>query len=65
MLAWCAAPSSVIPIADVGLAMIGDPDTAADHVGLLGDCVNDQMSILSAISMASSTSKQRQGDADD
>jgi hypothetical protein len=39
--------------------MIGGEETAADHVRSLGHRVNDQMSIFSAISMASSTSMPR------
>jgi len=39
--------------------MIGGDDTAADHVRSLAYRVNDQMSIFSAISIASSTSMPR------
>ena len=56
---WASLRRREIPLADLGLAMIGDPDTAAGHVGLLGDHVSDQMSIFSAISIASSTSMPR------
>ena len=43
----------------VGIAMVGDQDMSADRVSLLGDRVSDQMSIFSAISIASSTSMPR------
>ena len=36
--------------------MIGDADAVADHVRFLARCDSDQMSIFSAISIASSTS---------
>jgi hypothetical protein len=39
--------------------MIGGDETAADYVRSLGYCVGDQMSIFSAISIASSTSMPR------
>ena len=41
------------------LPMIGDAPTVADHVRLLEYCVSDQISIFSAISIASSTSMPR------
>ena len=48
-----------IPLADIGLIVIGDTEIVADHVRSLGYRVNDQMSIFSAISIASSTSMPR------
>jgi hypothetical protein len=47
--------------ADVGETAIVDSDTAADHVRCLGYCIEVQILILSAISMALSTSMPRQG----
>jgi hypothetical protein len=41
------------------LIVIGDTEIVADHVRSLGYRVNDQMSIFSAISIASSTSMPR------
>ena len=38
-----------MPIADVGLAIIGDPDLASDYVSLLGDLVSDEISIFAEV----------------
>ena len=56
---WAGRRRREIPIADLAACVISTADGAADHVGLLGDHVSDQMSIFSAISMASSTSMPR------
>ena len=55
----CQQARRVIPLADIGLIVIGDTEIVADHVRSLGYRVNDQMSIFSAISIASSTSMPR------
>ena len=43
-------PRRSIPIADVGVAMIGDPDLASSYVSLLGDHVSDEMSLVAEVS---------------
>ena len=49
----------LIPIADLEPHVIGNAESAAEHVRYMEHCVNDQISIFSAISIASSTSMPR------
>lgn len=51
--------SRSIPLAEVRASMAGGAENAADYVRLSGYRVNDQISIFSAISIASSTSMPR------
>ena len=48
-----------IPLAEVAGSETGDGNAAAGHVRNRMDCVSDQISIFSAISIASSTSMPR------
>ena len=57
--AWWRSARPSYTEADIGHAMIGGDETAADHFRSLRYRVNDQMSIFSAISIASSTSMPR------
>jgi len=47
-----------VPIADVGLAITGDPDLASGHFSLLGDYVSDEISIFAEVRCFYSTDVQ-------